>query len=112
MNAQTGIMAIVVVPGKLHFWADQQQVAIPGWLREDQKEGLHQECEGCVVVSRLPQPRFEQQIISLPGKGGYSTRPPGTTSLLVIWVEVYVASVTRGTFCIKKTTQISNNQGE
>jgi hypothetical protein len=32
-----------VVPRKLLFWAEQQQVAIPGWLREDQKEGLHQE---------------------------------------------------------------------
>jgi hypothetical protein len=21
------------------FWAEQQKVAIPGWLREDQKEG-------------------------------------------------------------------------
>jgi hypothetical protein len=31
------------VPRKLLFWAEQQQVAIPGWLREDQKEGLHQE---------------------------------------------------------------------
>jgi hypothetical protein len=38
-------------------------------------------CEGCVVVvvSRLPPPRFELQISRLPGKGGYSTRPPGTT---------------------------------
>ncbi len=35
-------MAIVVVPRKLLFWAEQQQVAIPGWLREDQKEGLLQ----------------------------------------------------------------------
>ncbi len=32
-----------VVLRKLLFWAEQQQVAIPGWLREDQKEGLHQE---------------------------------------------------------------------
>ncbi len=31
------------VPRKLLFWAEQQQVAIPGWLCEDQKEGLHQE---------------------------------------------------------------------
>jgi hypothetical protein len=31
------------VPRKLLFWAEHQQVAIPGWLREDQKEGLHQE---------------------------------------------------------------------
>jgi hypothetical protein len=34
---------IPIVPRKLLFWAEQQQVAIPGWLREDQKEGLHQE---------------------------------------------------------------------
>jgi hypothetical protein len=40
-----------------------------------------------VVVSRLPPPGFELQISRLPGKGGYSTRPPGTTSSLIIWVE-------------------------
>jgi hypothetical protein len=55
-------------------------------------------CEGCVVVvpvvSRLPPQWFELQISRLPGKGGYFTRPPGTTSSLIIWVEVYVASVT------------------
>ncbi len=46
-------------------------------------------CEGCVVVvvSRLPPPWFELQISRLPGKGGYSTRPPGTTNSQVIWVE-------------------------
>jgi hypothetical protein len=37
--------------------------------------------------------RFELQIFRLPGKGGFSTRPPGTTSSLIIWVEVYVASI-------------------
>jgi hypothetical protein len=42
----------------------------------------------------LPPPRFELQISRLPGKGGYSTRPSGTTRSLIIWVEVYVASVT------------------
>jgi hypothetical protein len=25
------------------FWAEQQKIAIPGWLQEDQKERLHQE---------------------------------------------------------------------
>ena len=49
-------------------------------------------CEGC-VVSRLPPPRFELQISRLPGKGGYSTRPSGTTSSLII-LGVKVASVT------------------
>ena len=34
------------------------------------------------------------QIFRLPGKGGFSTRPPGTTSSPIIWVEVYVASIT------------------
>jgi hypothetical protein len=54
-------------------------------------------CEGCVVVVvRLPPPWFELQIFRLPEKGGYCTRPPGTTSSLIIWVEVYVASVTMG----------------
>jgi len=24
------------------FWTEQQKVTIPGWLREDQKERLHQ----------------------------------------------------------------------
>ncbi len=42
----------------------------------------------------MPPPRFELQIIRLPGKGGYSARPLETTSSLIIWVEVYVASVT------------------
>jgi hypothetical protein len=50
-------------------------------------------CEGC-VVNRLPPPGFELQISRLPGKGGYSTRPPGTTSSLVSWFGVKVASVT------------------
>jgi hypothetical protein len=50
-------------------------------------------CEGCVVVVvRLPPPGFELQIFRLPGKGGFSTRPPGTTSSLIIWVELYAAS--------------------
>ncbi len=42
----------------------------------------------------MPPPRFELQISRLPGKGAYSTRPPGTTSSLMIWVDVCVASVT------------------
>jgi hypothetical protein len=42
-------------------------------------------CEGS-VVSRLPPPGFELQISILPGKGGYSTRPSGTTGSLVILV--------------------------
>jgi hypothetical protein len=51
--------------------------------------GLNTRCE-----CRVPPPRFELQIFILPAKGGYSTRPPWTTSSLIIWVEVYVASVT------------------
>ena len=44
-------------------------------------------CEGCVVVvSRLPPPWFELRISRLPGKGGYSTRPSGTTSSVAILV--------------------------
>jgi hypothetical protein len=39
-------------------------------------------------------PWFELQIFRLPGKDGYSTRPLGTTSSLIIWVKSYVASVT------------------
>jgi hypothetical protein len=31
-------LLIKCVPRKLLFWAKQQQVAIPGWLREDQEE--------------------------------------------------------------------------
>jgi hypothetical protein len=42
-------------------------------------------CEEC-VVSRLPPQGFELQISRLPGKGGYSTRPSGTTSSVVILV--------------------------
>jgi hypothetical protein len=42
-------------------------------------------CEGCVV--RLLAKRLELQISILPGKGGYSTRPSGTTGVLVILVE-------------------------
>jgi hypothetical protein len=40
-----------------------------------------------VVVVRLPPLLFELQIFRLPGKGGYFTRPLGTTSSLVICVE-------------------------
>ncbi len=40
----------------------------------------------CSLVELLP-PWFELQISRLPGKCGYSTRPSGTTSSLVIWVE-------------------------
>jgi hypothetical protein len=32
----------------------------------------------------VPALRLELQISRLPGKGGYSTRPSGTTSSLVI----------------------------
>jgi hypothetical protein len=32
----------------------------------------------------VPPLRFELQIFRLPGKCGYSTRPPGTTSSLVL----------------------------
>jgi hypothetical protein len=46
------------------------------------------------AVVRLPPRWFELQIFRLPRKGGYSTRPLGTTHSLIIWVEVYVASVT------------------
>jgi hypothetical protein len=45
MNIMSCGMIIMLrgVLRKLFFWAEEQQVAIPGWLREDQKEGLHQE---------------------------------------------------------------------
>jgi hypothetical protein len=36
---------------------------------------------------RVPALRLEQQIFRLPGKGGYSTRPIGTTGSLIIWAE-------------------------
>ncbi len=67
----------------------------------------------------MPPLWFELWIFRLPGKGGllpktqitrkrwvipldpdyqekvgYSTRPLGTTSSLIIWVDIYVASVT------------------
>jgi hypothetical protein len=51
-------------------------------------------CDDAVVVVRLPPPWFELQIFRLPGKGGYSARPAGTTNSLIIQVEIYVASVT------------------
>ncbi len=56
-------------------------------------------CDGA-GLELLPPPRFELQISRLPGKGGYSTTPPGTTNSLIIWVEleVYVASVTMSTY--------------
>ena len=43
-------------------------------------------CEGSLVHVRLPALRLEPQISRLPGKGGYSTRPSGTTSSLLIRV--------------------------
>jgi hypothetical protein len=39
----------------------------------------------------MPPLWFELWIFRLPGKGGYSTRPLGTYSSLIIWVEIYVA---------------------
>ncbi len=62
---------------------------LDGWTNTAASlEAVGEECEGCVVVvSRLPPPWFELQIFRLPGKGGYSTRPPGTTDSLAIWVE-------------------------
>jgi hypothetical protein len=51
-------------------------------------------CDDEVEVVRLPPLWFEQQIFRLSGQGGDSTRQLGTTSSLIIWVEVYVASVT------------------
>jgi hypothetical protein len=37
---------------------------------------------------------FELLIFRLPGQGDYYTRPLGTTSSLIIYVVVYVASIT------------------
>jgi hypothetical protein len=42
----------------------------------------------------VPALRLDLQISRLSGKGDYSTRPSGTTNSLIIWVEVYVASIT------------------
>jgi hypothetical protein len=42
---------------------------------------------GRKILRRCRVLRLEQQILRLPGKGGYSTRPP-------VWVEVCVAFVT------------------
>ncbi len=38
-------------------------------------------------LGEIGLPWFELQIFRLPGKGGYSTRPSGTTISLIIWVE-------------------------
>jgi hypothetical protein len=51
------------------------------------------ECDDAVVIGCRSH-GYELQIFRLPGKGGYSTRPLGTTSSLIIWVESYFASVT------------------
>jgi hypothetical protein len=45
------------------------------------------------IADAVP-PRSELKIFRLPGKGGYSTRPLGTTNSLIIWVERCLPSVT------------------
>jgi hypothetical protein len=57
------------------FWAEQLKVAIPGWLREDLKEGLHQE-EHFASIKHRPdhQPlrtmRLKEEFLAVGGGGG------------------------------------------
>jgi hypothetical protein len=71
-----GLPINTYVPRKLLFWAEQQLVAIPGWLREDQKEGLHQEENfasrkqpRCPILRRMRQK--ENFLLWWGGGGGF-----------------------------------------
>ncbi len=55
----------------LLFWAEQQQVAIPGWLREDQKVGLHQEGHfASIKQPRCPTTKENEVKEEFPAVGG------------------------------------------
>jgi hypothetical protein len=52
------------------FWAEQQKVAIPGWLREDQKEGLHQEGHFALIKQpRSPITKEKEAKRRIPCRG-------------------------------------------
>jgi hypothetical protein len=60
------------------FWAEQQKVAIPGWLREDQKEGLHQEGHFALIKqprSPITKEKKAKRRIPCRGEGDLRWRP-------------------------------------
>jgi hypothetical protein len=53
------------------FWSKHQKVAIPGWLREDQKEGLHQEGHFTLIKQpRSPVTKEKEAKRRIPCLGG------------------------------------------
>ncbi len=55
----------------LLFWAEQQQVAIPGWLSEDQKERLHKEGHfASIKQPRCPTTKENEAKSRIPCCGG------------------------------------------
>jgi hypothetical protein len=51
--------------------AEQQKAAIPGWLREDQKEGLHQEGHfASIKQPRCPTTKENEAKRRIPCCGG------------------------------------------
>ncbi len=67
------------------FWSEHQKVAIPGWLREDQKEKVHQEEHfASRKQPRLPTTKENEAKRKIPCSGGGGSRwqpkpfPPST----------------------------------
>jgi hypothetical protein len=61
----------VPVTRMLLFGAEQQKVAIPGWLHEDQKEGLHQEGHFASIKQlRYPTTKENEAKRRIPCWGG------------------------------------------
>jgi hypothetical protein len=57
------------------FWAEQQKVAIPGWLRKDQNERLHQEEHfASIKQPRSPTTKENEAKRRIPCCGGGGTR--------------------------------------
>ncbi len=55
----------------LLFWAEQQQVAIPGWLSEDQKEGMYKEGHfASIKQPRCPSTKENEAKRRIPCCGG------------------------------------------
>ncbi len=53
------------------FWAEQQKIAIPGWLREDQKEEVHQEGHFALIKqTRAPTTKEKEAKRRIPCYGG------------------------------------------
>ncbi len=86
---------LIFSPAAEFFWLNWPRSPDGIWQQWSDQVGVTR-CDGAGLELRPPW--FELWICRLPGKGGCSTRPLGTTSSVIIWVEVCVASVTIALF--------------